>query len=246
MAQAGGADAEQARPRVRAAFEKLMAASETKSKYLYTRHVERREFEAGGKLKSEKKLVYRRDPWDEFLVTRLVERDGKPLPTDEATKQEEKLRRSVEELRRTKAKPKNLEEDLEILREVPEALDFKLVGTEPREGRATEVYEFAPRPGYHFRSMKSRLFGKVKGKLWLDQQSGEVAKLDALVFEDITIGFGIFGKIDKGTHFEMERQKLDGGQWFETWQRVRFDVRVMMVKNLRQEIESRFSGFRPR
>jgi hypothetical protein len=233
------------RPRIREAFTKLMAASQKKSGYLYTRYVTRRELEPDGSVRSEKKLVYRRDPWDEFIVTRLVERDGKPLPAAEAAKQEVKLQRSVADMRKAKEKPKNPEEDEELMREVPEALNYRKIGMETREGRATEVYEFTPRAAYRFRSMKTRLLEKVRGKIWVDEADGEIARLEGEVFETESVGFGFVGKIEKGTHFELERRKLDGGHWFEVWQKVRFAARVMMVKNLRQEIESRFAGFTP-
>jgi len=66
--------------------------------------------------------------------------------------------------------------------------------------------------------------------------------LDVEIFDTISVGFGLLGKLEKGTHFEMERKKWEIGVWFEVWQRIRYDLRVMMVKSLRQEIETHWSN----
>jgi hypothetical protein len=125
--------------------------------------------------------------------------------------------------------------------EMPDALVFRRAGFEDRNGRRAEILTFEPRPGYKPKQMRAKLFEKVRGKIWMDQADNELVKLDVLVFDDVSIGFGILGKLEKGTHFEMERKKWDIGVWFEEWQRVRFDARFL-IKPVRQEIETRWKN----
>jgi hypothetical protein len=233
------------RERVRAAMQKLQWFNKTPNELLYTRKQEKRELAADGTVRSTTTLVTRRDPWDERMVTRVIEKDGKPLPADEVTKQEIKLRKQVEEAR--KKPPKLMNEEETWMDELPDALEFSKVGTEQVQGRETTLYEFHPRPGYKAKQSRARAFEKVQGKVWVDLLDTEVVKLDVLVIDTISMGFGVLGRVEKGTHFEMERKKWDIGAWFETWQRVRFDLRLLMVKSLRQEIEVRWSNlsFRP-
>jgi len=228
------------RERVRQSLVKMRGREKNKKNLLYERRVEKREITPDGQIKSQSVVVTRRDPWDEFVVTRVIQRDGKPLTAEDLQKQEEKLAKHVDDLRRNPPKPK---EDADSwMNELPDALEFHKLGTELRNGLLADLYDFAPRVGYKAKQMRAKAFEKITGKVWIDQADGELAKLDVTVFDTINVGFGMLGRVEKGTHFEMERKKWLAGTWFEDWNRVRFDVRLMMVKNLRQEIENRWSN----
>ncbi len=226
--------------RIQASLERMMQRNKEKDLLLYTRRQHKRELTADGKVEKQSVVTVRRDPWEEQAVNRVIAKDDKPLPADEQAKQEERLRKQVDTARRTP--PPTKVEEYSFLREVPSALVFRRGATEMHNGRPCEVISFEPRPGYKAKQTRAKLFEKIRGSICFDQADGEVAKINALVFDDVSLGFGILGKIDKGTHFEMERKKWDIGVWFEEWQRVRFDVRIMMVKNIRQEIETRWSN----
>ncbi len=230
--------------RVRASLKKMQAKAKQKEDYLFQRRLVKRELTPDGNVKSETVSVLRRDPWEDQVVTRLIEKDGKPLTADEIAKQEERLRKSVIEMRKTPMKPRFEEETW--MDEMPDALEFRRAGVENRHGRPADVFSFLPQKGYKAKTMRAKAFEKIRGKVWVDQQDGEMTLLDVEIFDTISVGFGLLGKLEKGTHFEMERKKWDIGVWFEVWQRIRYDLRVMMVKSLRQEIETHWSNLSPR
>ena len=232
------------RERVRASLKKMQAKAKQKEDYLFQRRLAKRELTADGKVKSETVSILRRDPWEDQVVTRLIEKDGKALTSEEITKQEERLRRSVIEMRKTPMKPRFEEETW--MDEMPDALEFRKVGVEERHGRPADVLSFSPQKGYKAKTMRAKAFEKVRGKVWVDQQDGEMTFLDIEIFDTISVGFGLLGKLEKGTHFEMERKKWDIGVWFEVWQRIRYDLRVLMVKSIREEIETHWSNLSPR
>jgi hypothetical protein len=237
---AGQTDAVIDRERVRASLKRMQDVAKQKENYLFERRVAKRELTAEGKVKSESLVTTRRDPWEDQVVTRVILKDGKPLPPDEVAKQEEKLRRSVIEMRKTPMKPRFEEETW--MDELPEALEFRRAGLDQRHGRVAEVYSFLPKPGYKAKTIRAKAFANIRGKVWVDQLDGEMTKLDVEIVEPISVGFGLLGKLDQGTHFEMERKKWDIGIWFEEWQRVRYDLRILLVKSLRQEIETKWSN----
>lgn len=227
---------------VRSALAKMQARSKQRDVFLFHRRYEKRELSSDGQLKSQSVLSIRRDPWDEQTVNRIVARDDKPLPPAEVARQEEKLRHIVEENRKNPPKPK--EDENSWMEELPDALDFHKTGVELRHNRPADLFEFKPHPGYKAKQMRARAFEKISGKVWIDQQDGEMTKLDVYVFDTINIGFGMLGRVEKGTIFEIERKKWEVGVWFEEWQRVRFELRIMMVKTIRQELENRWSNVR--
>lgn len=66
---------------------------------------------------------------------------------------------------------KQAEENASLVREVPKAFDFELVGEELVNGRPAYVLQAAPHPGYHPQGKYGKMFAKVEGKLWIDKQN---------------------------------------------------------------------------
>src|ERR1700730_7935563 len=90
-------------------------------------------------------------------VQRLIEKDNKPLDAKEAAKEEEKIQKIIDKhkneseedrKKRDQKEVKEREDSRKFVREVADAYDFKLVGTENMGGREAWVIDGAPRPGY--------------------------------------------------------------------------------------------------
>jgi len=66
----------------------------------------------------------------------------------------------------------------------------------------------------------------VKGYVWLDDDSGQMARVSGDVTDDIS--FGLFlGKIYKGSHFMQERYEYGPGIWLPTYSQYDFDARKL-------------------
>jgi hypothetical protein len=79
--------------------------------------------------------------------------------------------------------------------------------------------------------------------MWIDRSDTELVRIDAEVFDTVNIGWGVLGRVHKGTRYHAERRRL-GETWLPRSQTVRFDARVLLVKNVSQEETSEFSEFR--
>lgn len=240
---------------MRKAASLLHKDDENMGKFLFVRRHEVKELDSDGKVRSQRSTTVRREPYEELVVTRVIARNDQPLSDDEKQKQEERIKTNVEAYRKrqsagpsTPAQKKQKQESDEemMIREFPEALDFKSAGSETRNGRVLDVYEIAPRPGYVARNYKMRFFEKVKGKCWVDRASSELVEADAVVFDAVSVGFGLLGKVSKGTEFHLERMEAAPGLWVSHVTRAKFDARVLLVKSFRQEVDTRFTELRLR
>src|SRR5579871_2921366 len=106
-------------------------------------------------------------------VQRLIAKDDKPLEAKEAAKEEEKIQKIIdkrknesedERTKRAKREEKDREEGRKFVREVSDAYDFKLVGTELVDGRAAWVIDGEPRPGFEPHSKESKFLSKIHGR----------------------------------------------------------------------------------
>lgn len=243
-----GQSLEENRKAIRKTVELLEKGEDNQSRFLFVRRREVREFDSDGGVKFSESYTIRREMVDGHVVTRLIARNGEALSAEEQKRQDAEIQAQVASMagQPPKSAPKVKNEEAEIIRELPNALDYRLVGVERHSGRDALVYEFQPRPDYEPKKLKFRMFEKVRGKCWVDKQTGELMLVDAEVFDNVNIGFGVLGRIAKGTQFRMERREAVPGWWVVEAQKIKYDARVLLVKALRREVNIRYSEFQLR
>jgi hypothetical protein len=246
------------REMVRQSLKKLEDSDKKASEYGFLRHTERKEFNSDGRLKMQTRVVVRREFQDGFPVNRVLERDGQPLSEEERKKNEEAIQKRLAELKsetpeqkakrqeENRRKQKNEKEGEAWLNEFPEAVDYKLIGEETMNGRVALHLEFTPRPGYQPKNFRAKIFTKLRGHVWLDKAESELVKADAEMFDTVNVGFGLLGKVEKGTHFTIQRTRVAPDAWLTEKESFRFAVRVMLVKWMNTEVTTQYSEFRPK
>src|SRR5437660_1992187 len=112
----------------------------------------------------------------------------------------------------------------ELIDATHNAFLFTLVGNEQRGERMLSKYKMDPNPAFKPTTRFTSIFPKVRGLVWIDDASGEAARIEGDVTEDIS--FGLFlGKIYKGSHFMQERYEFGPGVWLPTFSEYDFDGR---------------------
>jgi hypothetical protein len=103
---------------------------------------------------------------------------------------------------------------------------FTLVANEPRGDRTLSKYKMEPNPAFKPTSRFTSIFLKVRGFVWVDEASGELARIEGEVNEDISVGL-FLGKIYKGSHFMQERYEFQPGLWLASFSQYDFDGRKL-------------------
>jgi hypothetical protein len=101
---------------------------------------------------------------------------------------------------------------------------FTFLASEPRGGRTLSKYKMEPNPAFKPTSRFTSIFPKVRGFVWVDEASGELARVEGDVAEDISVGL-FLGKIYKGSHFMRERYEYLPGLWLASFSQYDFDGR---------------------
>jgi len=119
---------------------------------------------------------------------------------------------------------KKQKERAELIEQTRSAFFFTLLGEENRGGHKLLKFRMDPNPGYKPPTRTASIFTKVKGMVWLDKTSGQMARIEGDVTDDIA--FGLFlGKIYKGSHFMQERYEFAPDVWLPTFSQYDFDGR---------------------
>lgn len=104
------------------------------------------------------------------------------------------------------------------------AFNFSFVAREPRGDRTLAKYEMTPNPAFKPTSRLTSIFPRVHGYVWIDEDAGELARIEGDVIEDISIAL-FLGKIYKGSHFMQERYEVQPGLWQPSFSQYDFDGR---------------------
>jgi hypothetical protein len=81
-----------------------------------------------------------------------------------------------------------------------------------------------PNPAFKPTSRYTSIFLKVRGFAWIDEASGELARVEGEVTDDVSVGL-FLGKIYKGSHFMQERYEFQPGLWLASFSQYDFDGR---------------------
>ena len=112
----------------------------------------------------------------------------------------------------------------DLIESARNGLVFTFAGREPRGTHLFLKYEMSPNPAFKPTTRLSAIFTKVHGYVWIDEEAGELARIEGDVTGDISIGL-FLGKIYKGSHFMEERYEVLPGLWQPTFSQYDFDGR---------------------
>jgi hypothetical protein len=185
-------------------------------------------------------------------VQRLIEKDGKPLDAKDAAKEDEKIQKiidkrkneSEEERRKREAKEeKDREDERAFVRDVADAYNFKLAGTEMVGGREAWVIDGEPRPGFVPHAKDAKYLTKFRGRVWIDKDDLQLAKLDVECLD--TISWGLFlARFHKGSRFMLEQTRVNNEVWLPRHVTFKLDARVALVKGFNIDGDQTYSDYK--
>jgi len=121
---------------------------------------------------------------------------------------------------------KKQKERIELIDQTRNAFIFTYLGSETRDNRSLSKFHMEPNPNYKPTTRSASLFLKVTATIWLDDASGQMARIEGEITDDIS--FGLFlGKIYKGSRFMQERYEFVPGIWLPTFSQYDFDARKL-------------------
>jgi hypothetical protein len=183
---------------------------------------------------------------------RLVAKDDKPLSEKEEREEEKKIEKMKEKYehesesdrqKRAAEREKELDDNRKFLKQIPEAYDFELKGSETVDGHDTWMIGLTPRPDFKPTVKFADILKKIKATLWIDKQEYQWVKVDAQLLDDATFGLFLV-RLHKGARLQFEQTKVNDEVWFTRWSRVEGSARVALFVNARGDEETTFSNYR--
>src|ERR1700730_15291295 len=104
---------------------------------------------------------------------------------------------------------------------------FTLMGSEQRDGHVLLKYRMDPNPAFNPNSRATSIYPRVRGTVWIDETSGQLARIEGEVTDDISLGL-FLAKVYKGSRFMQERYEMVPGLWLPSFSQYDFDGRKFL------------------
>lgn len=176
---------------------------------------------------------------------RHIVKDGVPVAAKDIEKQDEEHRKRLAKQKqmspqeREKKRAEAQREDDKAINDIFGGYDIQITGREMTDKYPSIVVTFKPRPNYKPKTRDGKIFQHIAGRAWISEDDHQLARLDAEVIDDISIGFGMLAKIRKGAHLFAERGKFNDEVWLPIKAETSASARVLLLKglNMRQIVE---------
>jgi hypothetical protein len=248
----GGLTEHQMQELFRVVASKFEENDDLRRNYTYIERSEEAKLDGDGQTKSTEVKTYEVMELYGEQVRRLIEKDDKPLPEKEKAKEEEKIQKLVDKRKnesdddrrkREEKEGKEREDGRKFVREVADAYNFTLVGTEVLGGREAWVIDGEPRPGYEPHMKEAKFLPKFHGRVWIDKDDLQMAKLEVEAIETVAIGL-LLARVHKGTRFVQEQTRVNDEAWLPSHVAFKLDARVALFKGYNQDTESTFRDYK--
>ncbi len=181
---------------------------------------------------------------NQALAGMLVAVNDQPLSAQQQQAENDHLSgltNNPDQLRRKAAREKEDEDrTLRIVKALPDAFTYEYAGTEnsaPGLGEADDPLvklEFKPNPDYNPPTHVEQVLKGMRGELLIDSKTNRLARINGTLFQEVTFGWGILGRLNRGGHFVVQQGDLGlgDGAWGITRMNLNMSGKILMFKGL--------------
>jgi hypothetical protein len=248
----GNLSQEQMRQLIRVVTENYRSNYKKERDYTYIDRTVENKLDGEDGIKSSESKTYEIMELYGEQVARLIAKDDKPLSEKDAAKEEERIEKLTskhknepedERAKRQAEEEKQREKNREFVREVADAYDFHLAGSEVLNGRDNWVIGGEPRPGFQAHLKEAQMLPKFHGRLWIDKDEMQLTKMDIEAIDTVSFGW-ILARIHKGTRLEFEWTRVNEEVWLPREMNFKFDARVALFKGYHEEDEETYRDYK--
>src|SRR4051812_46154755 len=171
-------------------------------------------------------------------IERTITKNGQPLSAHDEQKETERVTKLVQKAEKTPP-DEPLEGPAISISRVLELMEIKNARREMFRGRPAIVFDFVGRKNAKTHGMAEDASKKLKGTMWVDEKDREVAHMEVSFTDNFHIAGGLVANVQKGSNFHFDQAPVEGELWLPTGGEGNFEVRVLLVKNMRQHFAER-------
>ncbi len=173
----------------------------------------------------------------------LEERDLEHQRDLENEAQKRRRESQTQQARRVERAERQQREKLAILEDTLRVFEPTIVARETIDGESTIVVDMTPRPDARVTTREGNWMKQFQGRAWFVEEDAQFARLDVRATDDVSVGWGIVGRLHKGSRILVERRRV--GRLWLPW-RLTFDAtgRTLLFRSFEVNVVTEYSDYR--
>jgi hypothetical protein len=176
-------------------------------------------------------------------IARTLLINGQPLTPEQRSADELRMKKLVDDPSERAKRDKRAKEDeskaAQMFKAIPDAFVFKYEGAENGQVRLS----FFPNPHYDAPTRELQVFRSMSGMIWIDRAGLRMTRLDGSLFEDVTFGWGLLGRLNKGGAFSVSQSRIADDHWEIVSLDVRMSGHAVVFKTINVKQLQRITDF---
>lgn len=208
---------------MRSVEQKQREAELLEANYIYHSAVRETRTDADGKPKSTETREFDMFWLQGVPVQKLLVKNGKRLSPEELKKEDGRIDKEVQKAHERRARnsasgkqtdPRG-EEEITVSRMLALGT-FAHPRRTSRNGRDTIAVDYTGDPHAKTQNRAEAAFKNLAGTVWVDENDHEIVRLEGRFAHSFKIAGGLLADIQEGTHFTLDRNKVNGEVWLPT------------------------------
>lgn len=200
-----------------------------------------------GEITATEVLRHSQYPLDGAVFEELIEKNGRPLNEREQKEEAERKREFLQEVAKRRDRGDYLQPDKERAvrfdRDFVNRYRYKLLEEQTVRSHPCWVIAFKPGEGpLPVRSTMDHALNQLEGKLWISRDDYGLARVEFAMRKPFKYWGGLLAVIRK-TDGYVEYERVEPDAWLPLHFNLKLDIRIMLLKNIRQLISKDWSGY---
>jgi len=182
----------------------------------------------------------------EGRADRIVSFRDQPVTPEQQAKQQRRLEKLLsdkdavrEELQDQRSETQRR---IKMIKAFPLAFIFAAAA---READGSLKFIFHPNPNFSPKDRETQMYRGMEGTVWIDPEQERITHIEGTLVKDVSFGWGILGKLNKGGKYEIAQTQISPGVWRITTLNVDVKGRVFVFgsfKFFREESNSHLNA----
>ncbi|HEU4635080.1 MAG TPA: hypothetical protein VFS41_02815 [Edaphobacter sp.] len=193
----------------------------------------------------EGEFVYEVVETDQGSIKKKIRENGKPLSAAALEQENNRIQSFIHDPSQQAKQRRDSQQDdkraEEMLRMLPDAFIWTINSDTPE---ATTL-SFVPNPSFTPPSMEARVFAAMAGKIVVAKPENRIQSISGKLIRDVTFGWGLFGRMEQGGTFNVERRSLAPKVWQITESHIHIQGHVLLFKTISEQEDEVKTDLRP-
>ena len=177
-------------------------------------------------------------------LKRKLQDHGKPLDQQARTAEDQRIQALIHDPeainKRRHDESNDDDQATQMLKLLPRAYIWTIAG----ENGDLIALNFKPDPNFNPSSLEARVLSAMAGQLVIARRENRIRSIKGTLLNDVTFGWGLFGRLRKGGSFEVQRREVVPNHWQMTENHTHIQGKALFFKTIGAQEDEVRSDFK--